>query len=168
MSWSGILKILEVQHIRNGEVIWEAKDLLNTLHSGGELYILSCAFNNDGSLPVSDYYLGLDDRRNILYDHDINDLVDEPSGNGYFRVAVNSASWSISLVNGVYRATSEIVTFSATGSGYGEVSNLFLTTSSDDSGVLIATAPLSSTISLSSGDSINLRFALSLKDKNKT
>lgn len=168
-NWRGLMKILDVQHVRNGEVLWEAKDLLNTLHSGGELYLLTCAFDNDGTFPCANYYLGLDDRNVVDYDDMISDLIDEPDGNGYLRSSISSAGqFNIDLVNGVYRATSEVLTFSATGDGYGTVSNLFLTTASDNSGILIATAPLSGAISLANGDAINIRFALSLRDKNKS
>ncbi|MGK3945760.1 hypothetical protein ABK046_46375, partial [Streptomyces caeruleatus] len=66
--------------------------------------------------------------------------------------------------SGFYRATSQIVTFIATGAGWGPVSNLFMATSADDSGILLASNPLSNSITLESGDAINMRMALALRD----
>ena len=164
-DWRGLVKILEVQHIRNGEVIWEEKNLLNTLHFGGELFVLSCCFDNDGTLPPANYYFCLYNRASITIDDLMTDLSDEPVGNGYLRAAVSSSgSFTVDVLSGVYRATSQIVTFSATGSGWGPVRNLFLTTRSDNDGILIATSPLSSAVTLTSGDAINMRMALALQD----
>lgn len=164
-DWHGLVKILEVQHVRNGEVIWEDKNLLNTLHFGGELFVLTCCFDNDGTFPPANYYFGLDNRATISVDDLITDLSDEPVGNGYLRASVSSqGQFVVDILSGVYRATSQIVTFSASGSGWGPVKNLFLATTSDNSGILIATSPLSSPVTLTSGDAINMRMALALQD----
>ena len=164
-SWHGLVKILEVQHVRNGEVLWESKNLLNTLHVGGELFILTCCFDNDGTLPPANYYFGLDNRPTITADDLLTDLVNEPSGNGYLRAAVASnGQFTVDILSGVYRASSQIVTFSATSTGWGPVSNLFLATTSNNDGVLIASAPLSNTITLAGGDAVNMRMALALQD----
>lgn len=164
-DWRGLMKILEIQHVRNGEVIWEDKNLLNTLHVGGELFVLACCFDNDRTLPPANYYFGLDDRAAISANDLMTDLSNEPVGNGYLRAAVSSnAQFTIDLLSGVYRASSQIVTFSATGGGWGPVKNLFLTTRSDNAGILIASSPLSSPLSLTSGDAINMRMALALHD----
>lgn len=164
-DWHGLMKILEIQHVRNGEVIWEQKNLLNTLHFGGELFILTCCFDNDGSLPPANYYFGLDDRATISIDDLITDLSDEPNGNGYLRAAVaSSGQFTVDVLNNVYRATSQIVTFSATSTGWGPVKNLFLATTSDNTGILIASSPLTNPISLTDGDAINMRMALALHD----
>jgi len=164
-DWHGLVKILEVQHVRNGEVIWEQKNLLNTLHVGGELFVLTCCFDNDGTLPPANYYFGLDNRATISTDDLMTDLSDEPVGNGYLRAAVaSSGQFTVDILSGVYRATGQIVTFSASGGGWGPVSNLFLTTRSDNDGILIATSALSSAVTLTAGDAINMRMALSLQD----
>ncbi len=164
-DWHGLVKILEIQHIRNGKVIWEDKNLLNTLHIGGEMFILNCCFDNPGTFPPAFYYFGLDDRSTIDPDDLITDLVDEPNGNGYLRAAVASTGqFTVDILGGIYRATSQIVTFSATGTGWGPVKNLFMTTSADNSGILIASNPLSNTITLTNGDAVNMRMALALQN----
>lgn len=164
-DWHGLMKIIEVQHIRNGKVIWEAKELYNLLHAGGELFFLTCCFENDGSFPPENYYFGLDNRTTLDVVDLMTDLVDEPVGNGYLRQSVSSnGGFTIDVFNNVYRASSQILTFSATTGGWGPVTTLFLTSRSDNDGVLLASAPLSNEISLEAGDSFNMRMSLSLKD----
>lgn len=164
-DWHGLVKILEAQHIRNGKVIWEAKNLYNLLHAGGELFFLTCCFQNDGSFPPEQYYFGLDNRPTLDVADLMTDLVDEPVGNGYLRQAVSSTDgFSLDVSNNVYRAASQILTFSATTGGWGPVNTLFLTTAANDDGILLASAPLSNEISLDPGDSFNMRMSLSLRD----
>jgi hypothetical protein len=167
-SWNGIMKILEIQHIRDNKVIWENKNLYNTLHVGGEAYLLACCFVNPGTFPPTNYYFGLDNRATIDANNIITDLYDEPISSGYLRApvgsSVSSGGFTLEIVNGVWRATGQIVTFSATGSGWGPVSNLFLATTADNSGILLASSKLSNPITLSGGDSVNVRMSLALKD----
>ena len=49
--WHGIMKIIEVQHVRDSKVIWEEKNVYNMLHTQGEEFFLKCCFNNTGSFP---------------------------------------------------------------------------------------------------------------------
>lgn len=162
-DWHGLLKILEIQHIRNNKVIWEDKNLYNTLHVGGENFILSACF--DGGTIPSQYFFGLDARPVIATTDTFANLVGEPVANGYLRSAVSSTTgFTIEEVGGIYRASSQILTFTATGAGYGPVTNLFMTTTSDNSGALIASSYLSNSITFSGGDSLTMRMALALKD----
>lgn len=163
-NWHGLIKIIEAQHIRNAEVIWEAKNLYNLLHAGGELFCLTCCFDNDGTFPPDEYFFGLDNRSSLNVVDLMTDLVDEPSGSGYLRQSVSSSNgFTLDVVNGIYRATSQIIAFSAT-TGSWTAKNLFLTTRSDNDGILLASAPLSSEITIEAGDSFNMRMSLSLSD----
>lgn len=162
-NWHGLIKILEIQHVRQGKIIWEAKDLYNLLHTEAEEFFLNCLFASE-EVPA-DYYLGLDDREELAAADTMDDILDEPTTNGYLRQTVNTTNgWTVTLHNGVYRALSQIVSFTAAGGSWGPVKNLFMTTASDDSGVLISSVPLSSEASLTDGDAINMRMALSLRD----
>lgn len=164
-DWHGLMKIIEAQYIRDGKIIWEAKNLYNLLHAGGELFFLTCCFENDGTFPPDQYYFGLDNRPSLSVDDMMTDLVDEPVGNGYLRQSVSSSSgFTIDVVNNVYRASSQILVFSATTGSWGPATTLFLTTRADNDGVLLASAPLSNEISLEPGDSFSMRMSLSLKD----
>ena len=163
--WTGMLKVLEIQHVRGGKVTWEDRTDNNLLHDGGEEYFLQCLFENDGSLLPTSYYVGLDARSELANADTMDDLVDEPASNGYIRQTLGiDGGWSVTLVSGVYRAIGQILTFSATGGDWGPVTKMFLTNESDDSGVLISSVPLSSTLTVEDGDSVNMRMSMSLRD----
>lgn len=164
-DWQGLVKILEIQHLRNGKIIWEDKNIYNTFHIGGEMYMLACCFDNPGNFPPPFYYFGLDSRETISSSDLITDISGEPSGNGYLRSSISSSDqFIIDVVEGVYRATSQIITFNSTGSGWGPVNNIFLATTIDNSGVLISSNALSSPLTLENTDSISMRVGLSLRD----
>jgi hypothetical protein len=161
-----LLTILEIEHQRDSKIIWEAKNIKNVLHTQGEEFLLTALFKTtDASIPTF-YYLGLDNRTTP----DVSDvlaasLYGEPTSNGYSRQAVSSATgFTISEVDGVNRATSLIVSFSASGGSWGPISNLFLATTINNTGHLIATAALGSTRTLQNGDFITMKFALALRD----
>jgi hypothetical protein len=95
----------------------------------------------------------------------ISNSGNEPTINGYSRVEVSSSnSFSLSLSSEHYVATCPVISFSATGGSWGPVKNLFLTTAEDNSGILIASAPLSQNTTLSAGETLNVRLGLSLRD----
>ena len=166
-NWHGLVKILQIEHVRDGKVIWEERNVKNLLHTAGEAFILSCAFNNDGLIVPVNYYFGLDARATIAVGDVMATLEDEPSGGGYTRQAVSSSGgFTVEEVSGVYRAVSGLLVFTSSGAGYGPVKNLFLTNKSDNTGTLISSNPLSSSVTLSGGDTINLRLSLQLQDSN--
>jgi len=162
-----LLTILEIQHIRDGKVIWEDKNLRNTLHVLAEQYFLSILFA--GIAPVANFYMGLDDRQVIDVADTMESLVNEPTHNGFLRQQVSSSTgWNIqeTTVGAItlYRAIGNIVTFAANGGSWGPIHNLFMTTTSDNTGILLSSVPLSQEVTLNSGDTINMRMSLSLRD----
>ena len=162
-AWRGILKIIDIEHKRGSKVLWHQKNIWNQLHLRGEEFLLNCCFNNPGDFPPSEYYFGLDNRLSISQSDTIEDLEGEPTGSGYTRQPRSSnGGFVVESVSGNYRASSNIMTFVATGGGWGPVKNIFMATSSGDSAILLSTAALSQEISLIDGDSVNLRMALSL------
>jgi hypothetical protein len=165
-NWNGLVKIDLIQHVRDGKVIWEDRDLRNLLHYEGQKYLLQAAFQNNGETIPNNYYFGLDSRATVAKSDTMISLVDEPNGGGYARVAVSSVSGFTfqQQPSGVWRAISSLLQFTSTGGGYGPVRNLFLTGLSGMSQVLIASNALSSAITLTSGDTINLRMSLQLED----
>jgi hypothetical protein len=165
-NWHGLLKIEQIEQIRNGEVIWKEENIKNLFHTQGEMFILSCCFSVGGGISVpANYYFGLDNRTTIAAGDTMALVVDEePTGSGYARQSVSSAGdFAIDLVGSNYRAISRIVSFTATGA-YGPVRNLFLTTAPDATGYLISSATLSSPLTFASGDIVNLRMSLQLQD----
>lgn len=169
-DWHGLIKVLEIKHIRNGKVLWEAKDLYNMIHLEGDRFFLEALFVNDGTVLPTAYYLGLDARPAIAVGDTMADLVDEPDTNGYVRQQLSSETgWRVQSItdsedNVIWRAIGNIITFSASGGDWGPVTNLFLTDKSDNTGTLLATVPLSQETSVSSGDSVSMRISLSLRD----
>lgn len=162
-EWHGLMKIVDVQHVRDGKVIWGAKNLLNTFHLAGEQRILQYCFS--GQTVPSNFYVGLDARVTLAESDTIDDLLDEPTGDGYVRQAVASNGFTVEAVDNVYRASSPIVTFTASpSSSWGPVTNIFLADSTDDSGILFASAPLGQSVTVENGDSILMRIALALRD----
>lgn len=164
-NWHGLLKIESIQHIRNGNVIWEESNVHNTLHQLGEAFLLTACFSNDGTIVPANYYFGLDSRDSISINDTISSLVDEPISGGYARLPISSSTgFTITSISGIYRAVTPTLIFTGAGSGFGPVKNLFMVTTSDNTGTLISSAPLSSTLTLSSGDSVNLKMSLQLHD----
>lgn len=166
-SWHGLLKVLEFNQIRDGKIITQFKNIKNLLHASGENFILqACFFGGQTSSIIPDnYYLGLDNRENLDVSDTMVSLTGEPSGNGYSRQTISSAgSFVISYNSSHYIATSPIVSFQATGSSWGPVNNLFLTTATDNSGFLISSVLLPQPVTVAAGDVVTLRTAMSLKD----
>ena len=70
-----LLRILDIKHWRDGEVVWEASDLPNTLHRTGELYALRGLFATASQDAVPFYYVGMDNRTDIAVNDTIMQLV---------------------------------------------------------------------------------------------
>lgn len=165
-DWFGIMQILWVEHVREGEVIHREEKILNTLHYLGENFLLLSLFKGGNAPNVfipDQYYLGLDSRSTIAV-ADTSSNLTESFVNGYMRQPCSSTTgFTIEVVNGVHRASSQIVTFSASGGGWGPVKNIFLSDKQNTTGILISSAKLSSPLSVVSGDYINMQMALSLR-----
>ena len=73
-------------------------------------------------------------------------------------------AFSIITVNNIYRAVSPVVTYVASGSGFGPVKSFFMATSSDNTGILVSSALLSSQVTLAAGDTLNLKMSMQLHD----
>lgn len=136
------------------------------LHQDGQKFILSVGFNTAGdfSIPAT-YYIGLDNRTTVQLTDTMANVSSEPLGYGYNRQPVSSASgFTLSLVNNAYRISSITVSFTASGGIIGPFQNVFLTDQLTNDGSLIGTAPLGGSFQVNDGESVSLRFALSLQD----
>lgn len=167
MSKFHLLKIDSIEHNdSDGSILWSMKNILNTFHLDGELFLLSVAFNTAAEIEVpSSYYLGLDARDTLSEEDQMVDLTNEPTTNGYARQAVSSLNgFDVEINGGNYRAISGVVTFSASGGAWGPITNLFLCTTNTSSGYLISSAKLASSRTLLDGQSITMRFSLGLQN----
>jgi len=130
--------------------------------------MLKAIFTGDEDIPT-DYYFGLDKRTTIREEDNLASLLDEPENafNGYARQPVaSSGQFVVDTSEGHYYARSPILHFSAIGGSWGPVRNLFLSTTiqSDYDGFLVASVPLTQTVTVTDGQSISVRMGLSLKD----
>jgi len=147
--------IWTVRHLdARGRLLW-ADCGHNMLHDEGEEFFCRVLFTEEATPPAA-YYLGLDNRASLAEADTLSSLSGEPSGNGYSRQAVNSDStdFTISQESGDYQAKTKTVTFTASGGSIGPVTKMFLATSSDNNGKLIASRALSQERTLADGESL--------------
>ena len=166
-KWHGLTKVLDIKHYsKDGEIIWEDKNILNLLHTSGEEFILQTLFGGN-AVPVA-YYLGMDNRTTIAASDTMSNLTTEPIGNGYLRQPVlSSGEFTFDVTSGGFtQAQSPIVEFNAAGGTWGPVGNLFMTDQSDNSGFLISSIKLSSTVTLNDGERVTVRMGLGMRDCN--
>jgi hypothetical protein len=168
MNWYGIMKILEVSHHnKNGALLWHSSNIRNVLHQEGEEFILRAVFTGGqvSTIIPENYYLGLDNRTVVDVTDTLDNIFGEPAAGGYERQEVSSSGdFTVILEDDNFVASSPIVSFRATTATWGPVSNLFLADSADNSGRLISTATLASSITVSLGDNVTMRIGMQLRD----
>lgn len=166
--WNGLMKVLEIQHRdKNGNIVWQQNNIRNVLHLRGEEFLLRAAFTGGkvSNVIPENYYLGLDNRSDVVADNEMSDTSGEPAFSGYERQPVASAGdFTVSLESGHYQAISPIVAFVAVGGAWGPVQNLFLSDQSGSLGTLISTAVLDTPVTVTDGESVTMRIAMTLKD----
>lgn len=164
--WPRFMTIVALKHVdRDGNIIEETYDLSNMLHIAGEAFLFSCMFTTSINTVPLTYYLGLDNRTIIQGSDTMTSLIGEPSDYGYSRQPISSASgFTVASTSTNVTCTSPVVSFSAADGSYGPVRNLFLTTKLDNTGVLIATAPLSGARTVQSGDVLTMQLSISLRN----
>jgi hypothetical protein len=153
--------IWTVQHIRGNQVIWEV-DKENTITNAGERSILNSYFKGIEAPPefyirLASGYIGVSDT--------LATIKGEPSGNGYAPILIERSIVGfpkLELIEGDYRLVSKTVQFSSTGS-WVPVNYIFLATTLDSSGVLVAALNLSTERSLISGDILQVAFKIRLR-----
>jgi len=148
-----------VRHLdAQGRLVW-ADCGHNMLHDEGEQFFCQVLFTEEASVPDA-YYLGLDNRTSLAESDTLASLSGEPSGNGYSRQAVNSdaTDFTISQESGDYQAKTKTVTFTASGGSIGPVTKMFMATSADETGKLIAGRALSQERTLADGESLECSF----------
>jgi hypothetical protein len=132
-------------------------------HVEGQEFLLSVAFDSDAGIVIpTNYYVGLDNRAALTDDDTMLDFTGEPTTHGYSRQPVSSTTgFTVALKDGIMTASSGISTFTAVGGSFGPVANVFLTTTSDNSGYLIASSALSSPRTIATGESMTVKINLS-------
>lgn len=178
-KWHGLLIIEEITHQnKDGVILWKENNLTNILHNTGEKLLLSSTFA--GMTLPTNYTFGLDARTTLTTTGGINGesliypyIVDnvtlatkpdgEPVGNGYARVNVVNNTFTV-LLDGDnhYRANGPVISFLASGSGYGPVSNLFLLYHASGQDIIVSTVPLQQPLTMVNGEVINVKMGIKL------
>ena len=170
-----------LRHRRNGRIIWASgigdidagmEDMAvllgdqpygeNALADEGESAMLDVYFR--GATAPTNFYLGLVNDTPVETDS-LTDLTGEPSGSGYSRQTIPATSVgfpTLALDSGDFQTTSTTETFTASGGSIGPVTYSFLATSSDNTGLLVAYVALSTTRTLTDGDSLDVDVAIKL------
>jgi hypothetical protein len=135
------------------------------IHTEGLQYLLEVAFSEVQSVP-DNFYVGLATDSELAENASLGDQT-ELSGNGYARFAVPSTAvgW-VSAATGTSdrKVTSLTLLFSASGGAWSLAKTAFLATSIDDSGKLLASAPINggSGYTLADGENYECEFELTL------
>lgn len=162
-----LLRLESIEHLdRDGNILWQQKNVDNLLHSDGQYYLLNLGFNQSSGITVpSSYYVGLDNRTTPDVSDTLTSLSNEPTQYGYSRQGVSSTNgFTLTETSGIYKATTDTVTFSASGGNYGPISNLFLATSSGSTGYLISTISFETERTVADGQTLVMRMSVSLKN----
>lgn len=162
-----LMTVLEIKHFdAQGKLLWEKKHIPNVIHHAAEQYFLSVLFNTTAATVPINYYCGLDNRTSPDASDTLANLSQEPTQFGYTRQAVSSSTgFTVGLnTDSIYQATSNVLTFVASGGSWGPVKNVFLATTVNNSGVLLSTAALDGSRFLNDGESTTLRLGLTLRD----
>lgn len=142
-----------------GEILWESDWQENALTDEGEQAILE-AFFRGGSVPTN-FYIGLVNDSGIAETDTLATMAGEPSSNGYARQLTTFAA--AALDSGDYQTVSDTETITASGGSIGPVDHAILTdVSSGTAGDLIAYVPLSTTRTLTDGDSLDVSVTVKL------
>ena len=132
------------------------------LHTDGLQWMLEVCFTEEQTVPAS-FYIGLATDASLAETASLGDQT-EVSGTGYARQAVASNSTDItSAATGTndYKITTSTETFTAGGTWTG-AKTYFLATTVNDTGVLIASGPLSETITLEDTDTLTIAVQVNL------
>jgi hypothetical protein len=143
------------------------------LHDEGEQAMLSAYFATNYSgygAPTANQYMGLD-ARVTLTEADVLPVLNEPSTFGYARGALSTSGtglagqdWVITQPGQAFQAQTKQITFSATGGSWGPVTKVFLATTVDDTGKLIASVALSQSRTLNDGETLKVDITIALSE----
>jgi hypothetical protein len=153
-----------IKHIRDGKEIWSIRKQ-NSLVDEGEEAILEAFFRLNASYTPTEFYVRLCD--DTIEETDTLSIVqNEPSGFNYTPQLVEASAVGFpvkDMFEGDYRLTSKELTFTASGGDIGPVNTVFLATTDDNTGKLIAFLDLPLTRTILNGDSMIVQFEVILE-----
>lgn len=141
----------------SGTVLW-TETAHNALADEGEQMFLDVALRG-GTAPTQFYLRLVNDT--VAETDTLAALVGEPATAGYAAQLVerSNVGWpTLALDSGDYQAVSKTVTFSASGGSWGPVNTCILATTSDNTGLLVSFAALSTSRTLADGESLQVTY----------
>lgn len=135
------------------------------IHTEGLQFLLEAALSEEQSVPAN-FYLGLAEDASIAEDANLAALT-ELSGFGYARqtVASNGTDFtSAAALSNDRKMTTKICTFTAAGGAWNTAKKVFLATTSDNTGKLIASASLNGSTgwTLADGQHLDVSMVIEL------
>jgi hypothetical protein len=155
--------IWKIQHIRNGKVIWEDEGH-NSITQEGEDALLETYFRGNTDYTPTEFYVRLCNDILVVSDNLVS-VVNEPSGNGYSAQLVERSTVGFPTKEMdalAYRLVSKVLSFTASGGDIGPVITAYLTTTSDNTGKLLAFRSLAMTRTIIDGDTMTIQFRIKL------
>jgi len=153
-----------IKHKRNGKVIWEDSGR-NGLADEGEEAILEVYFRNGTSYAPTEFYVRLCNDTLVETDTLATVLNEPTSTYGYAPQLLERSLIGFptkELNEGDYRLVSKELTFTASGGDIGPVTTAYLSTTSNNTGKLIAFRSLSLTRTVIDGDEMVVQMRIKL------
>lgn len=163
MWYKSIWSFVHLDKDMNVKERWETE---NALADEGEQSMLDTYFRNQNS--PTQFYLRLTKDTPVETDT-LSTLTGLVSGNGYSAKLLQRTTTGfpgLSLVGGDYRVTAKIITFTASGGSIpitGQAQYAFISTTSDNTGKLIAFVALSQGRKLAAGESLQITIRATLQ-----
>jgi hypothetical protein len=148
---------------KDGNVKWTEKNF-NALADGGEKNVAELYFRGENA--PTQFYLRLCNDSLVETDT-LASIQNEPVGHGYAPQVLerNPIGFPVLEMNeeGDWRVVSKQVTFTAVGASIGAFNTMYIATTPDNSGVLVAYVALSLSRTILAGDSMIARFRATFK-----
>ena len=165
-KFHGLEQIWTMSQIRNGRVLWTETKKNIIPDEGEEAFVDTFYRNNAASYFAADtfyvgFYYGSVGESTIL-----TTIPNEPSGNGYARVAVerSNVGWPTKEFHeNDWRVVSKTITITASGGDIGPINGAFLCTSSNNTGALIGAVAMKVSRTIPAGDKVE--FTIRAKQK---
>lgn len=157
----------DIQHIRDGKVIWEVKGKPNILCDEGEKALADTFFRSNAAtyFGVTNFYVGL--YNGVVAETSILATIpNEPSGNGYARQVCERSEVGFPTLEsdeGDWRVISKEITITASGGAIGPVNGAFLGTSLNDAGSLIGAIAMGAEQTIIENDSLIFQMRIKLR-----
>lgn len=151
----------DIEVRRNGVVVSQDLNVKNGLSDAGERLMLNCFFR--GLETPSSFYVRLSS--SVLAENSTLPITGNVTNGGFTPLTIERSAVGFPVLemdDGDYRVITKEVTATATGGSIGPFRTLVLTTSSDDTGDLVAYVTLPTSRTVLEGDQLVIRIRIKL------